>query len=160
MAKRADRGGAVGVVLLLAFLAAAVWVGFTVGRFYFDRSTIENEVAAIGDDALISRKLEVKERVVSLLSRYGATVDPATVVADVNPKGDRITIRFSYDRVADFYVTRVPLRFTVDVQREQAKAAGVVQSVQDAVEGSYNQSAQKYQDAIQKAEPVRPREEP
>jgi hypothetical protein len=155
MERRNDRGG-VALVCLLIFLGILIWAGFRVGQLYFDRSTIENEIAMIGDDALTSRDANIGDKVERILRRYDARFDKERVAVEVNPKGDRIRIRFPYERSADLIVTQVPFQFSVDVEREGGRAVGVIQSVQDSLDDSAGASARKYQKAVQEAQPPQP----
>ena len=136
-----------GIIIVILIL----WVGYAIGRLYFDNETIKNEVGVIAEDALTSRSPDVKEKVGKLLDYYAAKYDSEKINSEVSGDGKRMTIRFPYDRFADLGVTRLPWHFDLYVQKEAARAVGTVQQVQDALESSSNTSAQKYQRAIEKA---------
>jgi len=152
MARRSDRGGT-GMWILILLLAYGGWVGYGIGRLYFDQSTIENEVAAIGDDALLSKRGGVREKVATLLDEYGAQYSHDKIVVDMNGAGDRMSISADYERSANLLFMSYPMAFRVYVQRQQSRGVGVINQIQESVEDSYNNSAQKYQKSLQGAAP-------
>src|SRR5262249_28532255 len=118
--------------------------------------TIENEVNVIGDDALVSKGNGAKQKVARLFDEYEAKYDAEKIVVETNPAGDRITISADYQRSASLMFTDIPMNFHLYVQRQQTRAVGVINAIQDQVESSYNNSAQRYQKAIQQAAPAEP----
>jgi hypothetical protein len=144
------KGGA-GLWILVVILIIGAWVGFKLGRFYFDHKTIENEIAVIGDDAITTHTNDPKQKILDLMTAYSAHVDPDKISVEPSSDGRRVSIRFSYTRDADFLIFQSPVSYDVYVQRDAGKAAGVVQSVQDSITDSNATADQKYKTAIQNA---------
>ena len=146
--RRQDRGGA-GIWLLILILVVGIFAGYRIGRLYFDKATIENEVGEIGDRALTSPGVDVGREVSRLMASYDVELDPEKVQVKRSDKNDRIRVDFDYQQKADLLVMQPVLAFSVSVEREGGKAAGLIQHVQESVEDSYNDSARKYQKAVE-----------
>ena len=148
-----DRGGAAIWVILVVLLVGG-FVGFRIGQLYFDNSTLENEVAVLGDNTLLSRDAnseKVKAEINKLLARYDVQVDPQDITIEFNGAGDRLNIKFYYRRPADLVVLHPGIGFEVAVQREARRAVGIIQNVQESIEDSNAAAARKYKDAVKNA---------
>jgi hypothetical protein len=150
MKRRCDRGG-VGGFLLLILAGYVLWIAYGVGRFYFDKTSIENQVAEVADDALLTKRGGVRERVGGILDGYNAHYQHDKIIVDINSAGDRMAVTADYNRMLSLIITDVPMNFHLYVQREQGRGVGIVNQVQESVEGSYNNSAQRYQKSLQGA---------
>ncbi len=150
MKRAADRGG-VEIWIALAVLGVLLWGGYRVGLLYFDRSSIEAELAPLADGALIAHDADIQDKIAQVLQNHGADFDRNKIGINVNPRGDRITVRAEYSRVVDWILLKVPLHFDVQVER-RSQPGGIIGEMRDSVEDSYNAGARKYERAIKSAQ--------
>lgn len=127
------------------------WVGYSIGRLYFDHDSLKNQITDLADQALLAPRMDVKKKLLDMLTSYRVDVDPEKVTVDMPPTREYITIAFSYEKTLNFIVTQHTFPFEMDIQRRGGKAGGIVQSVQDSIEDSNAASARKYQDAVKSA---------
>lgn len=148
--RKNERGGA-GLWVFIGLVIVGGWVAYQVGSLYFDHSTIENEVAAVGDQSLTSARMNVKEEIKRVVGRYDIELPDDGIRVEYNDQRTRVQIGFAYHRKANFLVLRRTFPFRIEVERENKKAVGVIQNIQENIEGANNSSAQKYRNAIKDA---------
>jgi hypothetical protein len=145
-----DRGG-VGLWIFIIVLLVGGWAGFRIGKLYFDHSTIENEVVFIGEHSLTSERVDPKARVIQLMQAYDVTLKPDDITVELSESADRMTISFPYLRRADLVAIKPLFGFEIEVESQAKESMGIVQQVQDNIQDSHNNSAQKYKRAIENA---------
>ncbi len=136
--RRTNQGG-VGLFILAVVVALAVFAGFRIAKLKFDAKTIESDVSEMGDAALVALSPDVKEQVVRALAFYDVTMNPDDVKVEITGDRAHIRIQFKYTRYADLLVTRIPLAFQVNVEREAKKAVGASQPTERRYDGATGQ---------------------
>lgn len=137
-----------GGVVLVILVIISLFAGFRIGKLYFDNESIKNELDPIGDSALTQRDYDTKKNILSLLASYEVSVKPDDISVDFNERRDHVTISFRYERSADLIVMKQPLHFHLSVQREAQKGVGMLQGVQESLDGAAQNTGQRYENAV------------